>query len=1536
MRIVVDMQGAQTESRFRGIGRYTMAFTKAIVRNRGNHEVILALSGLFPDTISPIISEFEGLLSQENILVWRTPAQVFEAIPANTARREVAELVYEAFLSSLSPDIIHISSLFEGYYDEAVTSIESFDRNTPVSASFYDLIPLLNYDQYLKPSPLYEQHYKRKIRHIEQASIILAISEFSKQEALEHLDISKDSIVNVSSAIEPCFQKMHVNDDDANELYQKFGIDRPFILYTGAADERKNLPRLIKAFAMLPSELRARHQLVLAGRTDEITIAQLKSQALSAGLQSTDIRLTGYVTEEEIFHLYNLCKLYVFPSWHEGFGLPALEAMACGAPVIGANTSSLPEVIGLSDALFDPLNVESISEKMAYALENDAFRAELEKHGLQQAKLFSWDKSAERAIEAWEKNQAVRFSDQQHRDRSWCNISNRLTSIYKRIVPAIANTVGAHGLLDDFDLRRLSICIENNERQVLEFLRRGELPEKIVWRIEGPFDSSYSLSLVNREMARALSGLGHDVVLHSTEGPGDFPAKESFLENNPDIACMHSKVERVPQCIADVSSRNLYPPRVEDMRSRMNFLHAYGWEESGFPYEWVESFNRSLQGITVMSEHVRKVMIDNGVTVPIAVSGIGADHWVRIKTNTNYALEAHKFRFLHVSSCFPRKGADVMLKAFGQAFRAKDDVSLIIKTFHNPHNEIQQWLDEASAHDPEFPDVQVIEDDYDESDLKALYEQCHVLVAPSRGEGFGLPMAEAILSGLAVIATGWSGQMDFCTPETAWIVDYKFTPAATHFGVFSSVWAEPDVMHLKQLMREVYELPESERDNRVVACRKLLMDRFRWSTAAKKMVNAARTWGQTAKQPEPRIGWVTTWNTRCGIATYSGHLTKNMPAEIKIFAAHSSSSTDPVHDNVECCWYLGGQDPLIELRRTVKKHRLNAIVIQFNYGFFDFQSLSDFIIEQIDNGRVVVVMMHSTTDSELTPYKKLSSLIPALAQCHRVLVHAANDLNRLKSRHGLVNNVALFPHGVIDYSPEEKMFPSDEKGFVIASYGFFLPHKGLLELIDAVALLRKQGTHIYLHMINAEYPAPESKELIEQAEWKISNEGLSNCISLCTEYLSDSECLERLSKANLIVFPYQSTGESSSAAVRYGLATGRPVAVTPLAIFDDVKPAVHDLPGLTPELMAHGIADILKQIVDRNPAILEKHEIAERWRAEHRYSRVSDRLYGMIVALNNAVDCNDSTCSTMERDEYTSEEGFEDGEGVRVVRSLPELDKILKELDYAAAISDDELRHVFNTFEMKFSSELPVDPYSSEYRKKQFGLYKYLTGKTYAITNEITNFNIDSASVKPFPFYTRSSSTVGNHLIAIGHLIRTMKIPAGSTILEFGPGWGNTTVFLARMGFRVTAVDIEKKFVDLIDRRCRQKSLDVEVIEGDFAYIDNAERTWDAVLFFECFHHCSDHQSLIAGLENVISPGGKVFFAAEPITDDFPIPWGFRLDGESLWAIRRNGWCELGFQESYFREIMNMHGWDLTKNVCSETPWGTIFVASRQNEMDDI
>jgi 2-polyprenyl-3-methyl-5-hydroxy-6-metoxy-1,4-benzoquinol methylase len=188
---------------------------------------------------------------------------------------------------------------------------------------------------------------------------------------------------------------------------------------------------------------------------------------------------------------------------------------------------------------------------------------------------------------------------------------------------------------------------------------------------------------------------------------------------------------------------------------------------------------------------------------------------------------------------------------------------------------------------------------------------------------------------------------------------------------------------------------------------------------------------------------------------------------------------------------------------------------------------------------------------------------------------------------------------------------------------------------------------------------------------------------------------------------------------------------------------------------------------------------------------------------------------------------------------------------------------------------------------------------------------------------------VGNYLIGMGHIIRTLDLPPRSRVLEFGPGFGNTTVALAQMGHHVTAIDIGQNFVDLINARAAKVNTSVEAIVGDFSKVHDLEGTYDAVLFFECFHHCSDHLDLLAGLDRVVAPGGRVLFAGEPIARSMEVPWGLRMDGESLWAIRTKGWLELGFRRSYFVHALARYGWRVDQVSCAGSTLGEIFVATR-------
>lgn len=403
MRIVIDLQGAQTGSRFRGIGRYTMALALAMVKNCGEHEIVLALNGLFPETIDSIRDAFYGLLPDENIKVWSSVGPVHSFDPANNFRKDVAELVREEFLASLNPDIVHVTSLMEGFGDNAVHSIGRAPFKVPTAVTFYDLIPLIQSEVYLKPNPEFEKLYREKIEHLNRGNLMLAISESSREEALQYLAFTDEQVVNISAAVDDIFKPLEYSDLDTVNLNDKFKITGQYLMYSGATDDRKNHLGLISAYATLPVQVRKDYQLVLVGGLPNDHRYRFEQHILKCGLSLDDVIITGRVSDDELVQFYNQCKLYIFPSQHEGFGLPALEAMSCGAAVIGSDTTSIPEVIGNTDALFDPYSEQAIAEKILQVLRDPDLYQDLKKSGISQAQNFTWDICAQRTIRAFEK-----------------------------------------------------------------------------------------------------------------------------------------------------------------------------------------------------------------------------------------------------------------------------------------------------------------------------------------------------------------------------------------------------------------------------------------------------------------------------------------------------------------------------------------------------------------------------------------------------------------------------------------------------------------------------------------------------------------------------------------------------------------------------------------------------------------------------------------------------------------------------------------------------------------------------------------------------------------------------------------------------------------------------------------------------------------------------------------------------------------------------------------------------------------------------
>lgn len=399
MRIVLDMQSRQSPSRVRGIGRYSLALARNLAKLATGHEVIVAVNGALAETVDSVRADFDGLVPAERIVTWSQPGNVGFVTGDSRWRARAAERLRERFLESLRPDIVHVTSLFEGLGDDISTSIGEVSTDIATAVTLYDLIPMVRRDVYLA-NPAVADWYERKLASLRRADLWLAISDHTRREGIELLGLPEDRVRSISSAVDPMFRPVKPVDEAA--LRRRYGLDKPFILYTATIEPHKNVDGLFAAFAKLPAHLRRGHKLAIVCRIDDHNLARLRAAAGRAGLRADDYVITGYVPDEDLLELYAICRLFVFPSLHEGFGLPALEAMACGAPVIASNSTSLPEVIGRDDALFDPGSPDAISRAMARVLGDEGLRDDLGRHGLARAKLFSWENTARKTLDAFE------------------------------------------------------------------------------------------------------------------------------------------------------------------------------------------------------------------------------------------------------------------------------------------------------------------------------------------------------------------------------------------------------------------------------------------------------------------------------------------------------------------------------------------------------------------------------------------------------------------------------------------------------------------------------------------------------------------------------------------------------------------------------------------------------------------------------------------------------------------------------------------------------------------------------------------------------------------------------------------------------------------------------------------------------------------------------------------------------------------------------------------------------------------------------
>jgi O-antigen biosynthesis alpha-1,2-mannosyltransferase len=749
MHLLIDLQAAQNGSRFRGIGRYSRSLAKALSRNRGTHRITVLLNARFPESIADIERDLGSDVEESNIAVMRIPERVSADSAANSWRRRGAELLRQRLIAAIQPDAVLIASLFEGFSDDTVSSVESLVTPAPTAVVLYDLIPLTDPGLYLGSKDA-KAWYSDRLDNLRRSSLVLPISHSAAQELRTLVGLDGSKVTVISSAADERFVGLTATSSAQQSLRARLGINRPYLMHCGNVEPRKNFEGLISAYARVRPELRQAHQLVLVGHAPDGGRTRLQSHAASEGLQSDEVVLTGYLPDPELAALYQGSALFVYPSRHEGFGLPPLEAMHFGVPTIGARCSSIPEVIGREDALFDPDSSSEIAALIERTLDDEAFRRDLLEHGARQARQFDWNVTAASAWRALERHveKSVRPGTRDQFD----DRGTRSALLRALCVPHDGVTP------TDKDLRDVADCVVHNERVAAR--RRAFADVAGVLRVRakglgivGSVEDEPKWALVD-----ALRGLGHfvDAVIE----PGD----------------------HVPRNICDDCAEPLHT--VPD--------DAHGWGvalqiETCVGERDVDAIGdhagrRATRFCPVVCTTPRQAIrhYQNGSQAWAIDAGLGLDHLVsrdhadRIVTPTP-SSDKRPFVFLHLVRTPWIDGTDLALDAFETVFGADHSVELLIATSVDAMPGIEDILRRTySVSGKRHTSIRIVPMPTDRSALRDLIGQCDVLLHPARMIGFYSPIAFAVALGVPVVTTHWGDHLEYCTTRSAWLIDFKF------------------------------------------------------------------------------------------------------------------------------------------------------------------------------------------------------------------------------------------------------------------------------------------------------------------------------------------------------------------------------------------------------------------------------------------------------------------------------------------------------------------------------------------------------------------------------------------------------------------------------------------------------------------------------------------------------------------------------------------------------------------------------------------
>lgn len=734
MHLWVDGQCLQTASRLRGIGRYVIDLISALAANE-HVRISVSLNAAFADEAIRARAQLLPLIGRENVHIWHGIADVGEALSGYSEQRIVSEIALAHHVACLAPDVALCASPFEGFADPAIPlhSLEAF--GIPLAAICYDFIPLRFSERYLTFRTAREA-YERRLDGLRKRALLLAISEFTASEAKEICP--GVAVRSIFAGLAATFATGRQNDRLRRHN------DPCRLLYVGALDWRKNAGLIAQAIAKLEPPLRTMVQLDVAGAYVAADAGALEATWKMAGLAPQKLRFLGSPSDSQLTELYLDADVLIQPSLMEGFGLTALEAMACGTAVFAARAGSLPEVVQNEEVLFDPRNAADLAGKITRFIKEPNWVEELRAVGRKAVKNFSWKNSASLALNVLEDLGSQAF--ERPSLASIRSTSAQLLSSRSGSRQISAESIAQIMALAESPIGETPRLLIDVTETIQSGLRTGiqRVVCKTVAALEAtaepiaPFYSDQSCHLMCAES-----------FLNETEIGAVREGKTLNISRSDHLLLLDSSWHRHKEMGDLLRAARMVGAEITAVIYDLVPLRAPAFCVDGMPQvykAWLGTVLKYADNLLCISRAVADDVadllneIDFARAIRIGYWPLGADFHSAGAPEAGVPHIGERPYFLAVGTLEPRKGHRTMLRAFEQLWHSGNDISLVFAGQRGWM--MDDFVLQIEAH-PEFDKRLYWIEQPTDAELSALYQSSEAVIAASFAEGFGLPLIEA-------------------------------------------------------------------------------------------------------------------------------------------------------------------------------------------------------------------------------------------------------------------------------------------------------------------------------------------------------------------------------------------------------------------------------------------------------------------------------------------------------------------------------------------------------------------------------------------------------------------------------------------------------------------------------------------------------------------------------------------------------------------------------------------------------------------------